>query len=121
MGIPLLFGLLGLRLILSLQWPDLPSVPWPDWNLPSIPWPDLDLPDWMTPAWVTWLADHPRYLSTILTILLAAIYAGGEIKRGRQQDALKAELKAEASSDDTNQPASPSVGSHPHGSHPPLR
>lgn len=74
MEIPLLIGLLGLRLTLAIPWSDLdlPSISWPDWDLPSIPWPDL--PAFTAPAWVVWLADRVRY---IWPAVLAGVLAGG--------------------------------------------
>ncbi len=93
--IPLLLGLLAVRLALSIPWPDwnLPSIPWPDVDLPWIPWPEVDLPDWQVPGWVSWLADTVKY---VWPVILAAVLARAEIKRRRQQDALKAQLTAEA-------------------------
>jgi len=95
--IPLLIGLLGLRLAVH--------IPWPDLNLPSIPWPHVDLPDWAAPAWVTWLVDHVHY---VWPPILAGLLARAEIKRHRRQDVLKAQLKAEADSKDARRSASSS-------------
>lgn len=60
--IPMMIGILGLRLHLAVPWPDLhlSAIPWPDWDLPSIPWPELHLPHWAAPVWVTWLVDRMR-------------------------------------------------------------
>jgi hypothetical protein len=117
--VPVLLGLLTVRIAVNLPWPDwsipwpdidLPSFPWPDIDLPSIPWPDidlpdLDLPDWELPAWVRWLADKAEY---VWPILLAFALAMGEVNRRRKQDALKAQLKAELAeaeaTRDTSQP-----------------
>jgi hypothetical protein len=92
--LPLLLGLLVVRLVVSIPWPDwdLPSIPWPDVDLPSVPWPDVELPDWQAPGWVAWLADKAVY---VWPVVLAAVLARAEIRRRRQQDALKARLAAE--------------------------
>lgn len=93
--VPLLLGLLVVRLAISLPWPDwtFPSIPWPHVDLPSIPWPEVDLPDWKAPAWVLWILDKVKY---VWPILLAWFLARLEIQRRREQDKLKARLKAEA-------------------------
>ncbi|MCZ2827031.1 MULTISPECIES: hypothetical protein [unclassified Modestobacter] len=107
--LPLLLGLLVVRLTVALPWPDwdLPSIPWPDVDLPSIPWPDVDLPDWQAPAWVRWVADKAQY---VWPILLAWVLARREIRRRREQDALRAqrraEEQAEAGTGDDDRPAS---------------
>lgn len=97
--LPLLLGLLAVRLTVALPWPDwdLPSIPWPDVDLPSIPWPDVDLPDvdlpdWQAPAWVRWIADKAQF---VWPVLLAAYLARREIRRRREQDALRAQRRAE--------------------------
>ncbi|MCZ2860699.1 hypothetical protein [Blastococcus sp. VKM Ac-2987] len=104
--VPLLLGLLAVRLATAIPWPDwnLPSIPWPDVDLPSIPWPDVELPDWQVPGWVSWLADKMTY---VWPVILAAALARAEIRRRRRQDALKAQLKAEALGDEGP------TGSHP--------
>ncbi|MCZ2850634.1 hypothetical protein [Modestobacter sp. VKM Ac-2978] len=101
--LPLLLGLLAVRLTVALPWPDwdLPSIPWPDWDLPSIPWPDVDLPDvdlpdWQAPAWVRWIADKAQF---VWPVLLAAYLARREIRRRREQDALRAQRRAEQQSE----------------------
>ena len=58
----------------DLPLPDLPSIPWP-----AIPWPDL--PDVQVPEWVTWVANHLKY---VWPIILAFVLAQGEIKRRRK-------------------------------------
>ncbi|TQL66756.1 hypothetical protein FB381_0621 [Nocardioides albertanoniae] len=70
----------------DLPLPDLPSIPWP-----SIPWPDL--PDVRLPDWVTWLADHLKY---IWPVIFAFILAQSEIRR-RRKHAEKSGLQAEES------------------------
>ena len=114
---PILLGLLIVRLTVAIPWPDwnlpstpwpnidLPSIPWPNIDLPSIPWPDVNLPDWMLPDWMRWLAHKLQY---IWPVILAAFLARREIKRRREQDALKARLKAEAQSTGSP-PTSPAV------------
>jgi hypothetical protein len=114
---PILLGLLVVRLTVAIPWPDwnlpsipwpnidLPSIPWPNIDLPSIPWPDVNLPDWMLPDWMRWLAHKLQY---IWPVILAAFLARREIKRRREQDALKARLKAEAQSTGSP-PTSPAV------------
>ena len=104
--VPLLLGLLVVRLALALPWPEW-DVPWPDIDLPSVPWPDvpwpdIDLPSWEPPGWVRWLADKLGY---VWPILLAFFLARGEIRRRRKQDALKARLKAEAQAGADRSPA----------------
>ncbi|WP_222193708.1 hypothetical protein [Modestobacter italicus] len=91
--LPLLLGLLAVRLAVSLPWPDwdLPSIPWPDWDLPSVPWPDVDLPDvdlpdWQLPGWLTWLLDKAGY---VWPVALAWVVAHREVRRRRQQQALR--------------------------------
>ncbi len=98
--LPLLLGLLAVRLTASLPWPDwdLPSVPWPSVDLPSVPWPDVDLPDvtlpdWDAPGWLTWLLDKAKYVGPVL---VAGGLAAAELRRRRAQDELKARLRAEA-------------------------
>jgi hypothetical protein len=120
--VPLLIGILGLRLTLAIPWPhlnlpaipwphvDLPSIPWPDWDLPSIPWPDLHLPHWAAPGWVEWLVDHVHY---VWPAAVAGALAYGEIKRQRQQDALKARVNAEASGDHLTPVSSDDQGGDP--------
>jgi hypothetical protein len=94
--IPMLIGILGLRLHFDVTWPDLnlPAIPWPDWDLPSIPWPDLHLPHWAAPAWVVWLVDRMRYVAPVV---IAGAVACAEIRRQRRQDARKAQVDVEAS------------------------
>jgi len=112
---PLLLGLLAVRLLAGIPWPDwnLPSLPSPDVALPSIPLPDITLPSWQAPGWVSWLADRAHY---VWPVLLAAFLARAEIRRRRQQDALKARLKAEAldhggrADPPSGQPADPAAG-----------
>jgi hypothetical protein len=59
----------------------------------SVPWPDVDLPDWQVPDWVGRLIDRVKY---VWPVALAWVLARWEIKRRREQEALKAQLKAEA-------------------------
>ena len=49
--VPILLGLLAVRLAVQVPWPDwdLPSIPTPD--LPSIPLPSIPWPDWSWPDW----------------------------------------------------------------------
>jgi hypothetical protein len=103
--VPLLLGLLAVRVAVDLPWPDWnipwpdldlpdipwPDIPWPDIPWPDIPWPDVNLPDWQLPAWVGWILDKLKY---VWPVVLAAVLAKGEIDRRRKQDALKSELKA---------------------------
>ncbi len=93
-AVPLLLGLLVVRLTIAVPWPDwdLPSIPWPDWDLPAIPWPDVDLPDWQLPDWVRRLLDKAQY---VWPVVLAWVLARREVRRRRAQEALRAELKAE--------------------------
>lgn len=112
---PLLLGLLAVRLMISIPWPDwnLPSIPWPHLDLPSIPWPDVDLPDWKLLDWVAWLADKVIY---VWPVILAWVLARTEIRRRREQDVLKAQLKAEALGGNegrTNSPSDQSPASGP--------
>ncbi|WP_299957659.1 hypothetical protein [uncultured Modestobacter sp.] len=111
--LPLLLGLLAVRLVVSLPWPDwnLPSIPWPDWDLPSVPWPDVDLPDvdlpdWQLPGWLAWLLDKAGY---VWPVALAWVVAHREVRRRRQQQALRAAARAAAPdadrSDDPDRPA----------------
>ncbi|MFE6647748.1 hypothetical protein ACFVJS_14365 [Nocardioides sp. NPDC057772] len=77
----------------DLPLPDLPSIPWP-----SIPWPDL--PDVHVPEWVTWIADHLKY---IWPVVLAFVLAQGEIKRRRKQaEASAAQAEASAAQAETS-------------------
>ena len=87
--VPLLVGLLAVRLAVNLP---LPSIPWPDLpdlpKLPRIPWPDLPwpdwhLPDWRLPGWLRWVLDKAKYLGPVV---LAYVVARAEIRRRRQQD-----------------------------------
>ena len=91
--LPLLLGLVAVRLAISIPWPDwdLPSIPWPDWDLPSIPWPDVDLPDWQLPGWLSWLLDKAGY---VWPVVLAGVVARGEVRRRRRQEELRAALRA---------------------------
>jgi len=98
--LPLLLGLLVVRLAISVPWPDwdLPSVPLPDVDLPSVPLPDVDLPDvdlpdWQLPGWLSWLLDKARY---VWPVVLAGALAHREVRRRRAQEALRAELRAQA-------------------------
>lgn len=85
--VPLLVGLLAIRLAVSIPWPDLPFP-----NLPDIPWPDLpsipvpDLPDVRLPDWLRWLLDKVKY---VWPIVLAYVLARAEINRRRKQDELR--------------------------------
>ena len=97
--LPLLLGLLAVRLAIAIPWPDwdLPSIPWPDVDLPSIPWPDVDLPDvdlpdWQLPGWVAWLLDRAGY---VWPVVLAWFLARREVRRRRDQARLRAELAAD--------------------------
>ena len=103
---PLVLGLLAVRLLAAIPWPDwnLPSIPVPDVDLPSIPLPDIALPNWQAPGWVRWVADRAHY---VWPVLLAAFLARAEVRRRRQQDALKARLAAEALGDDGRSDALP--------------
>ena len=100
--VPLLLGLLAVRLAVRIPWPDwdLPSIPWPDVDLPdvdlpSIPWPDVDLPDWQRPGWLDWLLDKAGF---VWPVVLAWVLARREVRRRREQAALRAQLAAEAAS-----------------------
>ena len=109
---PLLLGLLAVRLAVAIPWPDwhLPSFPAPDVDLPSIPLPDIALPSWQAPGWVSWLADRAHY---VWPVVLAAFLARAEVRRRRQQDALKERLKAEALDDDGGRDPDPGQASAP--------
>ncbi len=52
----------------------------------------MDLPDWQAPAWVRWIADKAQF---VWPVLLAAYLARREIRRRREQDALRAQRRAE--------------------------
>lgn len=93
--VPILLGLLAVRLAVQVPWPDwdLPSIPTPDLPsipLPSIPWPDWSWPGWSTgwevPGWVAWAADKVTY---VWPVVLAYVLARAEIKRRRQQAGLR--------------------------------
>lgn len=92
---PLLFTALMIWLAGRIPWPawDLPSIPWPDLDLPSIPWPDWQLPrlDWDAPGWLTWLAEHAKY---VIPILIGLALARREMTRRREQDALREQMAA---------------------------
>ena len=97
--LPLLLGLLVVRLAVLVPWPDwdLPSIPWPDLDLPAVPWPDVDLPDvdlpdWQLPGWVRWLLDRAGY---VWPVVLAWFLARREVRRRRDQSRLRAELAAD--------------------------
>ncbi|WP_340539726.1 hypothetical protein [Nocardioides sp. GXZ039] len=86
--LPLLLGLVAVRVAVSLPWPDLnlPSIPWPDWDLPSIPWPSLPSipwPDWSLPGWFWWLVEKSKF---VWPVVIAYALARGEIRRRRTQD-----------------------------------
>lgn len=111
--LPLVVGLLAIRLAVSIPWPDwnLPSVPLPSIDLPAIPWPDVDLPsipfpDVQLPGWMKWLLDKAQF---VWPVILALVLARAELRRRRQQDELKAKLKAEAMADYKQPAASPPV------------
>ena len=55
--------------------------------------PDVELPDWQVPGWLDWLLERANY---VWPVLLAWILVRGELRRRRQQDQLKARLRAEA-------------------------
>ncbi len=82
----------------DLPLPDLPSIPWP-----SIPWPDL--PDVQVPEWVTWVADHLKY---VWPVVLAFVLAQGEIRRRRKHaeasaaSAEKSRTSVETAADDAS-------------------
>ena len=103
---PVLLGLVAVRLTLAIPWPDwdAPSLPAPDIDLPSFPTPHVDFPDWQLPGWVAWLAEKVKY---VWPILLAWVLARREIRRRREQDALKARLKADLGGDDSRTESSP--------------
>jgi hypothetical protein len=88
--LPLLLGLLAVRLVADLPWPevDLPVLPLPD--LPALPSVDLPPP----PGWVRRVAGVLQYT---WPVLLAAALAAVELRRRRRQDELKARLRAAAS------------------------
>ena len=89
-AVPLLLGLLAIRLAVNIPWPDVPFPDLPD--LPDIPWPDLpslplpDLPDLRLPDWVRWLLDKVKY---VWPIAVAYVLARAEINRRRKQDDLR--------------------------------
>jgi hypothetical protein len=96
-AVPILLGILAVRFVIDLPWPDLdwpdlpwPEIPWPDIPWPAIPWPTIDLPSWQVPEWVQWVADKLKYVGPVV---LAFVLARGEVNRRRKQDALKAELR----------------------------
>ena len=91
--VAVLAGLLVVRLLPDLPWPDvdLPAVPWPD--LPAVPWPDVDLPDVQLPTWARRVAGVLHYA---WPVLLAAVLAWAELRRRRRQDELKARLRAQS-------------------------
>jgi hypothetical protein len=103
--LPVLLGLVVVRLAVQLPWPDwdLPSLPWPDWSLPlpSIPWPDWSLPDLPDlpepPGWVQWVLDHARY---VWPVVLALVLARAEVRRRRRQDRLREERGRREERDD---------------------
>jgi hypothetical protein len=91
--VPLVIAALLARLAFQVPWPniwlpDLPSIPWP--NLPSIPWPDWRVPDWRAPAWLKWVLSHAKY---VVPVIVGIVLARNEIRRRRNQDALKAGLR----------------------------
>lgn len=91
-GVWLLAQLAGLLPDVSLN---VPSIPWPDWDLPSIPWPDITLPsipwlDWDLPGWVRWILDHAKY---VVPILIGIGLARSEIRRRAAQPAKREELR----------------------------
>ena len=85
--VPLLLGLLVIRLAVNVPWPDLPFPDPPD--LPDIPRPDLpgipfpDLPEVTLPDWVRWMLDKVKY---VWPIVFAYVLARAEIRRRREQD-----------------------------------
>ena len=100
--VPILLGLLAVRFVVDLPWPDW-RIPWPDWEIPwpeipwpEIPWPSVDLPSWELPAWVGWIVDKLKYVGPVV---LAFVLARGEVRRRRKQDALKAELRRSGARD----------------------
>jgi hypothetical protein len=102
--VPLLLGLLAIRLAVNIPWPDLPfpdlpdlpRIPWPD--LPSVPWPDLPgPPDVRVPDWVRWLLDKAKY---VWPIVIAYVLARAEINRRRKQDELRRARAEEQSNGD---------------------
>ena len=101
--LPLLLGLLAVRLAVALPWPDwhLPSVPWPDVDLPSVPLPDVDLPDWALPGWLSRVADA---LQLVWPVVLAVFLARAEVRRRRRQDELKARLREQAARPPSDDP-----------------
>lgn len=107
---PLLLGLLAVGLALAVPLPDwhLPSVPWLDLDLPTLPLPRVDLPNWQAPGWISRLGDVVPYVGPVV---LAYVVARAEIRRRRQQDLLKAELRAAAG--DRAGTVAPEPSSHP--------
>ncbi len=87
--VPILLTLLAVRFALSFDWPDLPDLPSPDLpDLPDLPsLPGIPLPDVTLPGWVRWVLEHAKYVGPIL---VAWWLARAEIKRRREQDALRA-------------------------------
>lgn len=101
-ALPLVLGLLAVRFVVQLPWPDwhipwpdirLPRIPWPRIPWPDINWPDFPWPDVTLPEWLRWVLDRVNY---VWPILLAAVLAKAEIDRQRKQDALKARRREEA-------------------------
>lgn len=95
---PILLGLIALRFAFTLPWPSisLPAIPWPDWNLPSIPWPNvpwpnIPWPDLAVPDWIKEVLSKAKY---VWPILLAFVLARAEVRRRRQQAALRNERES---------------------------
>ncbi|WP_157063330.1 hypothetical protein [Luteipulveratus mongoliensis] len=90
----LLVPLLGLGLLvkLLLGWltDRLPDVNLPSIDLPSLPLPDWDLPDWELPGWVTAAVAVAKY---VVPVAIAIGIAAHEVRRRRQQDQLKEQLR----------------------------
>lgn len=82
----LLGWLKGLVPDVNVPTPDLPDIPFPD-----IPRPDWELPDWELPGWVGAVAGAAKF---VLPVLIAIGYAVREVRRRRQQDALKESLRS---------------------------
>lgn len=81
----------------SIPWP---QIPWPEIPWPEIPWPSIDLPRIAIPDWLRWLLDKLKY---VWPVLLGVWLARREVKRRREQDALRARLAA-------GDPAAPAAG-----------
>lgn len=92
--VPIIGAVVVAWVLARVSWPDW-DIPWPDLDLPSIPWPEIPWPsfrvdiDWEAPSWLRWILDKVTF---VWPVLLGIWLARREMRRRREQDALRARM-----------------------------